>query len=153
MELVEPQLSRVVPLFRALHTYHAELDPSVYHCDGPEDEYLKFLQSVTSRGGRVFAHDAGWGLVSYVLAKPEITERDALRVRHSTMRVEHLYVSPMARGLGLAQHLIARVEDWARDLGFDGWYVIYHCDNPGAAKFYASVAATPLKGISQKRIA
>ena len=75
MEIVEPHLPRVVPLFRALHTYHAELFPSVYHCDASDRDFLAILESAKARGGRVFAHDAGWGLVSYVLAKLAYSRR------------------------------------------------------------------------------
>lgn len=152
MDIIEPHLAQVVPLFRALHTFHAELAPSVYHCDAPDDAFLAILEGARSRGGHVFGHDAGWGLVSYVLAKPEVIERDALRVGSRTVRIDHLYVSPAARGLGLGQKLVARVEDWVREIGFDGWHVVYHSDNPGAADFYAAVGAAPVKGICQKHI-
>ena len=68
MDIIEPHISQVLPLFRALHTYHAELDPSIYHCDAPDAEFMALLSGAMSLGGQLFAHDAGWGLVSYVLA-------------------------------------------------------------------------------------
>lgn len=152
MEIIEPHISQVLPLFRALHTYHAELDPSVYHCDAPDAEFMALLSGAMSRGGQLFAHDVGWGLVSYVLAKPKVIERDALRMARRSVRIDHLYVCPAARGLGLGQQLIARVEDWMREIGFDAWHVVYHSDNPGAAEFYAAIGATPSKGISAKAL-
>jgi GNAT superfamily N-acetyltransferase len=150
MDIITPDLSRVVPLFRALHNYHVALDPRSYHSDGADADYLAHLQEKRAVGGRIFAHDAGWGLVSYLLAMPKVTPRDALRCGHRTVQVDHLYVSPDFRGCGLAAQLVAAVEDWVQELGFDGWTVTYDAVNPGVARVYAALGATPSKGVSAK---
>lgn len=150
MMIVEPHLSQVVPLFRGLHTYHAQLAPSVYHCDASDADFLEILKSLAADGARVFAHDAGWGLVSYIIARQEQVARTALRFGRNSMVIEHLYVAPPVRGRRLGQALVAHAEHWARDLGCDSWLVNYHCDNPGAQEFYSALGAVPWKGMSEK---
>jgi GNAT superfamily N-acetyltransferase len=152
VDIVELHLPCVVPLFRALHTYHAELAPGTYHCDGTDADYLAILNDARAKGARVFAHDAGWGLVSYVLVRLDVCEQDALRRSFRFVRVDHLYVLPAARGLNLGKQLISRVEDWVQEIGFQGWYVTYHSDNSRAAEFYAAHGAKSWKGVSQKRL-
>lgn len=150
MKIIEPDSHRVVPLFRALHEYHVALDPRDYHGDGSDADYLAHLEDKRAAGGRIFAHDAGRGLVSYLLAMPKVVERDALRCGHRTVQVDHLYVSPEFRGRGLGAQLVAVVEEWVDELGYDGWTVTYSTLNPGVAQVYAAMGATPSKAVSAK---
>jgi GNAT superfamily N-acetyltransferase len=150
MEIIEPDLPRVVPLFRALHNYHVALDPRVYHDDGTDADYLVHLEEKRAAGGRIFAHDAGWGLASYLLAMPKVLARDALRCGYRTVQVDHLYVSPGFRGRRLGAQLVSIVEDWVEELGFDGWTVTYSAINPGVARVYSAMGATLSKAVSAK---
>jgi GNAT superfamily N-acetyltransferase len=152
MDIVEPDLSRVVPLFRALHNFHVALDSRCYHSDGADADHLAHFEAKRAGGGRIFAHDAGWRLASYVLAMPWIIAQDALRCGYRTVQVDHLYVSPEFREPGLGAQLVAVVEDWVKALGYDGWIVTYDAINPGAAQVYAAMGATPSKVISAKWI-
>lgn len=152
MDIIEPHLPCVVPLFRALHNYHVELAPDVYHSDGPDEAFLALLEDKVANGARVFAHDAGWGLASYVLAVPVVTKRDAFRSAIRSVQLEHLYVTPVARGRGLGKALVGRVESWVTELGYDGWFVTFHADNPGVEKAYLAMGAQRWKGVCLKRL-
>ncbi|SHG95792.1 GNAT family N-acetyltransferase [Marivita hallyeonensis] len=152
MELIEPELPRVLPLFRALHAHHADLAPDVYHCDGSDSEYLAHLEEKRVAGARFFAHDTGEALASYLIALPVVVPGDALRHASRTVRVDHLYVSPDLRGMGLAKALIGRVEAWVGELGFDGWWFSYHAVNDGVAKAYHAMGASPWTAVSAKRM-
>ena len=150
MDIIEPALSCVLPLFRALHNFHVALDPRSYHSDGTDADYMAHLEAKRAGGGRIFAHDAGWGLASYVLAMPRVIARDALRCGHRTVQVDHLYVSPDFRGRGLGAQLVVGVEDWVGELGYDGWIVTYDAINPGVAQVYTAMGATPSKVVGVK---
>ncbi|WP_299788770.1 GNAT family N-acetyltransferase [uncultured Marivita sp.] len=152
MDIVEPHPSRVISLFRALHTFHAELSPGMYHCDGTDADYQTILENICAGGGRIFAHDDGWGLVSYVLARPDVLPRTAMRCERRLLVIEHFYVAPVVRGMGLGRQLIARVEDWVRDLGLDGWHLTHHASNSDAERFYRSVGAEPKISVSVKSV-
>ncbi|MFP7673689.1 GNAT family N-acetyltransferase [Marivita sp. S0852] len=152
MDIIRPQITHVVPLFRALHAYHVQRRPDIYHCDGTDAEYAAVLQDICDTGGRLYAHDAGWGLVSYVAARPEDRPRTGLRHDRTAMVIEHLYIAPQVRGLGLGRALITAVETWATARGLSRWTVAQDAGNREASAFYTQIGADPQAVFRSKTI-
>ena len=40
LDLVDPSVYQIVPLFRGSHTYRVELEPSLYHGDAPDAVFV-----------------------------------------------------------------------------------------------------------------
>ncbi|MBV2358590.1 GNAT family N-acetyltransferase [Thalassococcus sp. CAU 1522] len=142
MIITNPHLSDLVPLFRALHNFHAALRPGLYHSEGGDAAYLNHLRGLQAQGAQVFAADAGWGLVGYLLALPEIRPADALRRAETRWRIDHLYVARGCRGRGLARQLVAEMERAMADRGVALWVVYQDAANPPAHVVYRRVGAT-----------
>lgn len=54
-------IPQIVPLFRALHAFHAERLPLRYHLGGSDADYARFLQARLAKGGGSFALTAPGG--------------------------------------------------------------------------------------------
>ncbi|SMX27319.1 Acetyltransferase (GNAT) family protein [Pelagimonas phthalicica] len=141
MIVINPTLDEVLPLFRALHNFHVCLSPHIYHAEGADEAYLDILRSALSEGGRIYAVDAGWGLVAYLLALQEDRTQNGLRRGGRRIKIDHLYIAPTHRGLGLGHQLVARMEQDMRDQGISRWVVSQDATNLPATDFYRSVGA------------
>lgn len=131
------ELPAIVPLFRALHCFHAEQMPLTYHCGGSDAEYLGVLRSRLDAGGWVFAVECPWGFAGYLLAVPEVNEADFLRHASRRVRLDHLYIAPGFRGRGFGAQLVAEMEERIKDQRFAGWVVGFNAFNREAEEFYA----------------
>ncbi|MGH1416742.1 MAG: GNAT family N-acetyltransferase [Pelagimonas sp.] len=143
MLVVNPPLQDVLPLFRALHNFHVCLSPHIYHSDGPDAEYLAHLQTQCDHGATIYAQDAGWGLVAYLLAIPEDAAGDGLRRGGKRIKIDHLYIAPTHRGRGLGHHLVAAMERDMCQQGIRRWVVAQDATNTPATDFYVRVGAEP----------
>jgi GNAT superfamily N-acetyltransferase len=136
-------IPQIVPLFRALHAFHAERLPLRYHLGGSDADYARFLQARLAKGGWIFCSDGAWGPVAYLLALPEADAGDFLHHPARRVKLDHLYVAPPARALGIGQQLVAAMEHKMRAEGFDHWVVGYNAFNTEAEAFYAGQGAVP----------
>lgn len=152
LPIIDAQPRDVLRLFRALHAWHAALDPAQYHCDGPDTAYLSALDDRLSGGGQIFGHDAGWGLVSYMVVMPDARDAGPLmRARHA-WRVDHVYVAPTHRNRGLGGALFAELERRMTAAGIPVWRVTFHGRNTEAARLYARLGGVPHGGALSKRL-
>ncbi len=151
-EIVDAMPRQVLPLFRGLHTYHAERLPHVFHAHGQDHEYLQILEDLSGRGAFIFGHCAGWGLVSYALVIPQNRLSGPLHQKADRIFIDHLYVAPSVRGRGLARALIEHLEDWMTCNGFCSWAVSHHAFNQQAEQLYRSAGASPAVLVHHKTL-
>lgn len=152
MLVYNPNLTEILPLFRGLHNFHVCLSPHVYHAEGTDAELLLHLQELRDEGAVIYAIDAGWGLVAYLLAYAEETSGDAFRRAASRMTIDHLYIAPTHRGRGLGDQLIAALEADMRAKGGSHWRVGQDATNVSATEFYVAVGARPRVLFLEKRL-
>lgn len=152
MLVKNPNLTEVLPLFRALHNFHVCLLPSVFHAEGTDAELMTHLQEMQSEGAVIYAVDAGWGLVGYLLAYAQETKGDAFRRAANRMTIDHLYVAPTHRGRGLGPQLIAALEADMLAKGQGNWRVGQEAANLPATEFYVAVGARPRVLFLEKRL-
>lgn len=152
MLVVDPSLPEVLPLFRALHNFHVCLSPDNYHANGADADYLLHLQDLRDQGAVIYAIDAGWGLVAYMLVYPEEIDANAFKRGSSRMTIDHLYIAPTHRGSGLGHQLIAALEADMHAKGIDRWLVSQDAINLPATDFYRAVGARPEVLYLEKRL-
>lgn len=151
MLVFNPNLTEVLPLFRGLHNFHVCLSPQVYHAEGTDAELMAHLQELRDEGAVVYAIDAGWGLVAYLLAYSEETTGDVFRWAACRMTIDHLYIAPTHRGRGLGHRLIAALEADMQAKGQSHWRVGQDAANLSATEFYLAVGAQPRVLFLEKR--
>lgn len=144
---------RIVPLFRALHAFHAERLPLRYHTQGSDSEYAGFLQAGLEQGAWIFMAEHAGCPVAYLMALPKRDAGDFLHHPLARVTLDHLYVAPQARSLGLGSRLIAAMEHKMRVEGFETWVVGYNAFNTEAERFYTARGAMPRGAFRSKRIA
>jgi aminoglycoside 6'-N-acetyltransferase I len=152
-DLISPTRQQVLPLFRGLHAYHVAHLPGVFHAEGTDAVFLQHLAEMEEAGAVLFGHDAGWGMVSYLLAIPQIRSENPLLRARKRLWVDHLYVAPGFRGKGLARGLILHLESWMVTQGIHEWAVSHHAFNTGAGRMYEGLGAQTVVAVRSKTLA
>lgn len=153
IEATLADVPRIVPLFRALHVFHAERLPLRYHTQGTDAEYAGFLQARLEQGAWIFMDEQAGCPVAYLMALPKRDPGDFLNHPMARVTLDHLYVAPQARALGIGGRLVATMEHKMRVEGFQTWVVGFNAFNAAADRFYAARGATPRGAFRSKRLA
>jgi len=142
-----PEESRAVSrLFGALHGHNASLDPRFTLAEGWEHWLREFLDHERSHdhSATFLAHrvDEAIGLA----IMDGNVDSPLYRHRHWAELVA-LYVSPAARGTGVAEQLMEAGLDWAVGRGFDRLQLYVTAANEPARRFYARLGLRPTQEI------
>ncbi len=148
-ELSQSDLPKIVPLFRALNTFHAERIPLRYHCYGTDVEYLTHLTEKFQNGASIWAASDGWGYCAYLMALPLAKQADFLRHSNLHFQLDHVYIAPHQRGSGVMRKLLAAMEGRMAEQGVRTWRVGHYAFNTDAGAVYQNLGAEPFAFIRE----
>jgi GNAT superfamily N-acetyltransferase len=113
------------PDFLALVT---QLDAFLAEIDGEEHLFYNQLNKVVNIRNALVAYEDG-----VPVACGAIREYDSL-----TMEVKRMYTLPLARGKGIAKHILHELENWAKELGYAKCILETGMRQPEAIQLYTS---------------
>ena len=98
------------------------------------------------------APPGGAFLVAYVDGEP-VGCAGMVRLDERTGEVKRMYVAPEARGHGLAKHLLAGLEDAARDAGYTRMRLDTSAAQPEARSLYAAAGYREIEAYNDNQYA
>lgn len=133
-------------LFKALHTFNAELDPRFALSDKWEQVLGEHL---------TYVHTTGHGLTLLAWRQDEPVGLLMMGVHSDTPLFRHrhwaellaIYVTPTVRGGPLADHLLALGAAWAHEQGYERVQLYVTASNEPAKRFYTRAGYQPVQEI------
>ena len=127
---------RILPLSAALADHLAA--PPIYVIDREDEDRLAWEETLHDPSMAVWLALRRGSVVGYLRQGPATRTACGIIVDEKTTSITGAYVSPAARGEGIATALLAQAIRWGRDQGYVRCSVDFETANAAAARFWLS---------------
>ncbi len=120
------EIELILPLSRQVNALHEAQHPHQYRGDGTPEEVRGFFAEKLAQGAVIFVDEVDGQLRGFLLAVPVVVDKTPFLHASKHVELDQICVDATCRGQGIGQALVAEMERWMLQAGFEEWKSMVH---------------------------